>query len=149
MSRKPRCSHLSETKEYGRVFKTGVPVEINYVRNTERAPYMGSQFQQDIEPAGRFMVHNPDPGDLPRNWESGRVRFHNPLVIAFNTVPGNYYDETSWKARLQKQYGGKGRKLSRNILKAGHDGIVTVTVDKNCNPVDTREIVDLTVIKNG
>ena len=42
---------LLSVTEYGTTFAHGQPVTFTYVRNTEKAPYFGSRFQQDIEPA--------------------------------------------------------------------------------------------------
>jgi hypothetical protein len=134
--------HFATATEYGVSFETGKPVEVRYIRSTKKAPppMALDRYQQRIEPAGRYMLHNPEPGDLPPGWESGVVRFQNPLVIPFNRVPGNYYDQWSWKAELAMHYGKRGRALSRAIVRDGYDGIVTVMLGAG----DTREIVDLT-----
>lgn len=129
--------------EHGVHFETGHPVSVKFVRGTTPAPNFGERFQQHIEPAGRYMVHNPDPGQLARGWEQGEVHFKNPLVLKFNHTPGGQaefgYNDTSWKARLHRALGATGARLSRKVVGLGHDGIVTVDGD-NC----TREIVDLT-----
>jgi hypothetical protein len=138
---------LTTCDEQGAWFETGVPVTFRFVRNTEKSPYFGAQFQQDLEPAGRYMLHNENPGELARGWETGFVHFERPLVISFNiprTSP--HYDETSWKARLARVYGATGADLSRLLLADGWDGIVTVGEYEWQGKVscDTREIVDLT-----
>jgi len=126
-------------------FSTGKPVEFNFLRNPERAPRPGPEdtFQQKIEPAGRYVVHSetePSGPGAALNWESGKLRFENPLVLPENSVPGGrIYDENSWKVALSKQFGGKtGRALTSAIKKAGFDGIVTLDAKGN-----TGEIVDL------
>lgn len=131
-----------ETTEYGVRFKTGVPVDVRFIRGTRRAPppLLDDRYQQRIEPAGRYLLHNPEPGDLPRDWVSGVAHFNNPLVIAFNLTPGELYDAGSWKMQLASHYGKRGRALSRAIAKDGYDAVVTVMPDG-----DTREIVDLTM----
>jgi len=128
--------------EYGVHFETGVPVQFKYVRNTQGAPRPGfvDQFQQRIEPRGRFMLHNPNPGDLPRGWVSGTVRFENPLVVWFNVKRDGTYDNQSWKMLLHKHYRRQGLALTRALRRDGYDGIVTVMPDTK----DTREIVALT-----
>lgn len=130
--------------EYGTHFETGVPVEVRYVRGTTKAPapLTGDRYQQRIEPAGRYLIHNPDPGDLPRGWEAGVVRFRRPLVVPFNLVPGNLYDERSWKKQLQAHYKKRGTALSRAIVADGYDAVVTAMDG------ETREIVDLTMFRN-
>ncbi len=147
---------LAEVEEQGVFFKTGVPVTFRYLRNTRPAPYLGSKHQQDIEPAGKFMLHQEEPGDVARRWETGVVRFDRPLVIWFNTDPDPerfvYYSEHSWKARLAKHYGLTGVDLSRALLADGYDAIVTVgryqdPRGRRAPIFDTREIVDLRVIR--
>lgn len=129
----------------GARFKTGTPVEFKFLRNTEKALHFGSKYQQDIEPHGRYVVQQEVPDEhIPPKWESGTIYFRNPLVIPFNSVPFNTYDENSWKAYLSRQYKGKtGLGLSKAIAKDGYDGIVTVSLGPDGKPYDTREIVDL------
>lgn len=133
--------------EYGERFETGRPVTVRYLRNTSPSPKPGATdpYQQRLEPAGRYMIHNPDPGRISSGWESGIVRFDSPLVIPLNSAADDLiYGEHSWKAELSRAYKGKtGKALSRAIVRSGYDAIVTVTLDKKCRPIDTREIVDL------
>ena len=116
---------LATAVECGLTFRTRTPVTFTYVRNTERSGYFGSRFQQDIEPAGRYMLHQCDASvPLPRGWERGIVTFHRPLVIPFGKTGS--YDSTSWKAALRRHFSAKGARLSKRIVAAGYDGIVTV-----------------------
>lgn len=142
---------LTSIVEYGVVFSTGRPVTFRYVRNTERAPYFGARFQQDIEPSGRYLLHNPDPDDLPRGWEAGSLSFESPLVLVFNVAPrpdDPIYGPWSWKARLYDHYRKRREALARAVVADGFDGIVTVEIvlmgSRRGTPIDTREIVDLT-----
>jgi hypothetical protein len=64
---------LTVLDEYGLHFETGVPVTFKFLRGTARAPYLGDRFQQDIEPVGRYMAHNPNPGDLAPDWQTGTL----------------------------------------------------------------------------
>lgn len=134
-----------EVTSLGSFFKTGVPVTFKYSRNKEKAGYFGKQYQQDIEPHGRYVIQQyVDDENLPKTWESGTITFKNPLVIPFNTIHGNTYDENSWKFQLSRRFGGKkGLNLSKAIAKAGYDGIVAVSVGPDGKPYDTSEIVDL------
>jgi hypothetical protein len=136
-------THWTAVTEEGLHFQTGHPITFNYVRNTEKAPDMGERFQQHIEPAGHYMLHNDNPGDLPNNWKSGKSFLEMPLVIAFNTTPGSTaYDETSWKANLSRAFGGlSGMNLTRALQAHGFDGIVTVALNEDGSPMDTREII--------
>lgn len=146
MKRRRTLGDLTKVDEYGVSFETGKPVTLRFIRNTERSPNFGARFQQDIEPAGRYFTHAP-PGnhEPPRGWERGEVSFKNPLVLEFNEGDG-HYDERSWKAWLQRKFRKKGRALTCALKKAGHDGIVTVGVDRARRPIDTLEIVDLRVV---
>jgi hypothetical protein len=140
---------LASLTEHGILFQTGVPVTFQFFRGTRPAPDMGSKYQQDIEPAGRYMIHNPTPGDLAPGYETGMVSFGSPLVIWLNDGDGErIYDRHSWKARLATHYGAAGADLSRAILDDGYDGVVTVSL-YNGRPLDTREIVDLRPLRTN
>jgi hypothetical protein len=130
-------------REYNVVFETGQPVSFPFVRNTERAGNFGKTFQQDIEPTGIYLLHSPHKP--PVGWEHGTVMLDAPLVIPFNTQPSGGYDENSWKAVLQKKYRAKGKALSRQLITAGYDSVVTVGLNRNFDPEDTREIVLLRI----
>jgi len=117
-------------------FETGKPVSFEFIRNTEKAPDMGSRFGQDIEPAGRFMQQREQRFDLPPNMEAGEITFNKPLVV-------EHVDTRAWKRALSEAYGGKtGVELSKALLSDGFDGIVTVDSKGNY----ASEIVDLGVI---
>lgn len=130
---------FGKRKSDGPRFQTGRPIRFVYIRNTEPAPYFGSQYGQDIEPAGRYMSMSDSPTDrdMP-GWETGTMEFRNPLVIDFG---GSYQDPTNWKHVLKTLYGKTGKALSRAILRDGHDGIITI------EDGEPSEIVDLTVLK--
>jgi hypothetical protein len=109
--------------ETGRVFETGKPVSFRYVRNTKKAPRLGAEFGQDIEPAGRYLAPVGDTVKTLDGLETGTVDFASPLVLDWVG-----YGENGWKARLSRAFGGKtGRTLSRAVVNAGFDGIVTVS----------------------
>lgn len=143
MPRGLSCSlPLAHVVEGGVRFETGVPVVFPFLRNTEPSPYLGATYQQDIEPAGRYLLHDPAPGRPPlRGWEKGTVRLTSPLVLRA-TGSERLYDDTSWKSVLFEVFGRRsGAALSRAILRAGFDGVVTVRGD------ETLEIVDLTPLR--
>jgi hypothetical protein len=136
---------LDSITQQGKLFKTGVPVKFTFVRNTESSPNFGATYGQDIEPAGRYMLHNEDPGDTP-GWVSGSIKFNSPLVLKL-TMGGSAYGPKGWKARLSRYYGGKkGKALSKAIGRDGYDGIVTIDDGKFRG---TAEIVDLTQHRNN
>jgi hypothetical protein len=128
---------LTITDEYGAHFETGVPVTFPFIRNTEKSSHFGARFGQDIEPHGRYLLHNMPGQTPPRGWEIGTVTFKSPLVIPLSGDPDAIYGPLGWKARLRDVTGKKGASLSRYLAQI-FDGIVTVDVDGN-----TSEIVDL------
>lgn len=127
---------LAISDEQGIHFETGTPVTFRFVRNTEKSPNFGPRFGQDIEPAGRYLLHNEDPGDLARGWETGLVSLTSPLVVPLTGDPSAIYGPEGWKARLSAATGKRGRALSADLIRRGYDGIVTVDQDGY-----TREIV--------
>jgi hypothetical protein len=123
---------------------SGQPFEFFSVRNTEKAPQLGSQFGQDIEPSGKYVSESTPSAaqNLDERFEKETVRFESPLVVDFG---GEYGTPTNWKNVLSSQYGGKtGGELSQAVRDAGYDGIVTVEPAKGPNrPASTSEIVDI------
>lgn len=115
--------------EGGVRFETGVPVRFVFIRNTERAPRRirgtGDPYQQSIEPAGVYILHDTARGSLPSRWVRGTAMFRRPVVIPWSEG-GERYDERSWKANLARAFRARGKTLSRKILGEGFDGIVTV-----------------------
>jgi len=146
-SGKENISGLKSLTERDRLFETGMPVELDYIRNTQPASDMGSRFGQDIEPAGRYMSH-ASPSAQPRDGlEIGKTKFSNPLVIALTeddeSIWGEIYGDKGWKRRLSNAYNGlTGLELSKAILADGYDGIVTIDT-LNGSPRSVAEIVDL------
>ena len=147
---------LSEIVEKGIKFKTGVPVEFEFLRNTQSSPHMGETYGQHIEPAGLYMLHNThndEPEQKKRlnkqGWQTGLIKFENPLVIELSKdydksgLPQNIYGKRGWKQRLFDVYRKKGKELTSFLLSKGHDGIVTIS------GYDTREIIDLTFGKKN
>ena len=141
---------LTTIREYGLLFETGVPVAMPFYRNTESSRRHGVALQRDgmdlglkVEPAGRYMLHRqPNYRDLP-GLETGTVRFRSPLVLEHVSTKS-----TGWKGRLSAAFGGKkGKNLSKAIVKAGYDGIVTVDrYSRDPSQWYTSEIVDLTFL---
>lgn len=119
---------LASVREYGVLFRTGQSVTFPYMRNTEGAPklpkHIQPQYGQDIEPAGRYMLHAPPDAVLGGPWMGGVITFRHPLVLVHggtSSAPGG------WKRRLSDVFGGlKKAALSDAIRRAGFDGIVTV-----------------------
>lgn len=136
---------LRVVDECGVHFETGVPVVFEFVRNTEKAHNFGSRFQQDIEPAGLYMQHACGfPKELARGWVRGAVTFRSPLVLSFSDPVEEFealYGPHSWKAELQRKFRAKGRSLSRKIVAAGYDGIVTAKNRASWEIVSLRSFV--------
>lgn len=135
---------LTTVTENGVEFTTGKPVTFEFIRNTEKAPKMkNGEFGTDIEPAGRYLLHNSANVAARGNWITGKVEFKKPLVLALS-LDDDIYGPNGWKARLSQAYGGKkGKALSKALAKDGYDGIVTTVGDN-----ETREIVDLASFHN-
>ena len=135
--------------ESKQTFETGEPVEFNFIRNITPAPRPGveDQFQQNIEPSGRFMSAKSEVvGELP-GFETGTIRFEVPLVLEFNEEGSHAYDENSWKARLSEAYGGlTGQELSQAIVDSGFDSIVTFDMRAGGRS-SSSEIVDLSMFE--
>lgn len=124
-------------RQFGRVrFATGRPVAFVFVRNMEKAPKTAG-FGQDIEPAGRYVVHPTGGGPPLRGWEYGVASLRSPLVLAL-TLDDRIYGPLGWKARLTAATGRTGRALSRRLVQAGYDAVVTV---RDGPQPETAEIV--------
>ena len=137
-------SNLQEktVTESKNVFKTGKPVTFNYMRNTQPAPKHPdpSRFGQDIEPSGKYMVLDTKPDRTKEYFpemEQGVITFNNPIVIENVTTSG---EPEGWKSRLSVAFGDKkGKALTKELIKKGYDGVVTV------GNGHTSEIVSLKV----
>ena len=112
-----------EQQKIAKGLQTGQPVEFYYSRNLEKAPKVtGMDFGQSIEPAGRYM--NVDFSEMSggKNWETGTIKFNNPLVVEHKNT-----NSTGWKKDLSDKYGGSvGKRLSNKVKKDGYDAIITV-----------------------
>jgi hypothetical protein len=112
-------------------FVTGKAVTFEFLHNREKSPDFGTTFKQHLEPAGMFVttLHDPEFAsrinkDKPGHYERGTATLLNPLVLK-SYSDGTKYD---WKDRVSAFFGGKTKKvLSRALMKAGYDGVVTVS----------------------
>ena len=142
LSSKPNKLNLMEKTviESGNTFKTGKAVTFNDMRNTQPAPRHPdpSRFGQDIEPSGKYMILDTKPERTKEYFpemEQGSITFKNPIVIENITTTG---EPEGWKSRLSVAFGGKkGKALTKELIKKGYDGIVTVDNDH------TSEIISL------
>ena len=129
---------LTRVTEHGQLFETGRPVTFTAGHNTEKSPNFGKTYQQDIEPAGVYVIAiDPAQASLPRGWARETVHLRSPLVLAA-TTSDRLYDDGGWKARLTRITKKKRMALTQLLVRLGYDGIVTV--DK----YGTGEIVLLT-----
>ena len=149
--------HHAEIHEHGTKFQTGHSVVVPVTHRKQKTQNFGSRYGQDIEPAGRYVVHghHGEQGTRDEGWghkvttTHDTVHFKNPLVIHHN---GTGSEPGMWKRRLSDQYGGKkGKALSRAIAKDGHDAIVTVDSynHRGQQHFSTSEIVDLTHLRKS
>ena len=128
---------LTIITEAGVRFETGLPVMFPYLRNKEKAPYLGERFDQHIEPTGRYLIHDTARRKPSETWEQGVIQFDNPLVIEWVGTQG----EDGWKQRLSRFYDATGVVLTDRIMDDGFDAIVTVEEHKSTR--STSEIVQL------
>lgn len=123
------------------IIKDGEPLTITYGRNLEKSPYLGSEYAQDIEPSGEYMIIVKPEWRLKNvsKYEYGEITFNNPFIIEFETTKHG-----GWKTKLSERYKGKkNKKLSNAIIKDGYDAIVTVDSEMG----NFVEIVNLKGIK--
>jgi len=134
----PAVTRLTGEGDIAKV-RTGQPVTFDFIHNTESAtkhygvPKKDAPFFRGYEPSGRYMQVTSDATrpNLP-GFISGTLTLQNPLVIENNGG--------EWKKRLSDRYGGKrGKNLSKTIIAAGHDGVITT------EPSYISEVLDLTV----
>lgn len=151
-------AHPAPVVEHGVIFQTGVPVTFDYLRRTAPAPYLGEEYQQDIEPGGQYMTHRSPHATPTKGIEFGTVRAECPLVVTANRHdPLDGYDEHSWKMALwdvlrpslRGQARGIGRQAARQrneklrqlLVQAGYDTIVAVVPARGNREAHTTEIV--------
>lgn len=98
-------------------------ITMNYVHiNNGGRVVTGEDYGQDLEPAGEYM--NFDDSEykinLP-NYEYGTIHFENPLILEWKNTRS-----TGWKKDLSEMFGNKkGKALSKAIIKAGYDAVMT------------------------
>ena len=115
--------------------KTGQPVKITFAHNPTKNPVKYKKaFAQDIEPHGKYLI-NTDGKYKIEGHEYGDIEFKNPLVVEHKTT-----DSSGWKGDLVNKFGKKGKQLSKELIKIGYDGIITVDSGKYN---DLSEIVSL------
>ena len=108
--------------------------KLTLLHNTEKAPYLGKRFGQDVEPAGYYAIEQyKDYGDRLPTIEVAEFEAINPLI-----VPVDSNTLVSWKYDLSQKQKAKGKKLSDKLIAAGHDCIITVYENG-----DTGEIIVL------
>lgn len=113
-------SESEEVLEVKKEIKTGKSVEIEYLKNPEKAPDMGSVFGQDVEAKGDYIT-NKTSDFVPEGFETGKVKLENPLVVDITNDT-----QISYKKDLSEKYGGlTGEKLSEKLRDEGYDSIVT------------------------
>lgn len=93
---------------------------LTLLKNTEKAPNMGSRFGQDVEPAGFYATQKESEhlDDHP-NYKTFTVDIKKPLVIDVTE------DLIKWKRDLSDRYKAKGAKLSKMLMEEGYDSIIT------------------------
>jgi hypothetical protein len=149
--RGPELKTDTALDEHGAHIETGIPIKLYWIHNNEQSGYYGSNFQQDIEPAGYYVIHVGEEsagGELPKGWIHGFTEVRNPLVLHFNLGDDMRYNEQSWKAQLRDYYEATGKVLTEAIKGDGYDAVVTLNSEK-LYPWGTAEIVLLVSPEEG
>lgn len=132
-------------------FETGRAVTFPFTHRRQPTPHYGATFGQDVEPAGRYVTlgHLGDPGELLEPGgvvvmiTHGVMQWRNPLVLEHRG-----YGADGWKRRVSDSFGNKkGKALTRALLKAGYDGIVTINAGERGRSPSVGELVELTLAK--
>ena len=90
---------------------------IDITKNTEKTPYLGNKYAQDIEPKGTYVIK----GKCEFNgWINGKSHLNNPLYIGIT-------DDilVEYKRVLSKKYNATGNMLTKKLMKIGYDSIIT------------------------
>lgn len=109
----------------------------------KNTPNFGSQYGQNIEPAGEYMSMDTTQGrNKIDGYEYGIIHFKKPLILEHKST-----DDKGWKKDLSERFGGKTKKaLSNAIKKAGYDAVMTYEIYKGKK--EWVEIVNLDGKKN-
>jgi hypothetical protein len=94
---------------------------IDITKNMTPAPYLGSEYGQDVEPKGIYVLQGKKetPG-----YANGKATLKNPLFI--NVTASTLI---SYKRELADKYKAKGQRLTDKLMRLGYDSIVTVNED--------------------
>lgn len=113
-------------------------ITLTYLKINNGSNRVFGDFGQDIEPTGNYITYNDHRFKIEaENFYYGVISFKNPLVVDFVDTTSN-----GWKKTVSNMFNGKKkRNLSKAIIKAGYDAIITI--DGN----NFSEIVDLTTFK--
>lgn len=115
-------------------------ITLTYLHIENNVKIKGTEFAQDIEPSGKYLTYSNHQYKIEDpSFEYGTIIFNNPLVIEFiSTIHGG------WKTTLSNMFKGKKKKsLSKSIVKAGYDAIITIDSEHK----ELKEIVSLQDIK--
>jgi hypothetical protein len=142
----PQALRLATITEHDVAFATGQPVTFRFMRNEEPTPrlpkHVQPEYGQDIEPTGRYMLHASLSFQPFATWAGGEVTFTSPIVLEHLGTSSRH---PGWKRRLSDAFGGKkGAALTRAILAAGYDAIVTIDSSPRTGS-HTSEMVQLAV----
>jgi hypothetical protein len=110
------------------------PIQLEFYKNTAKAPFLGDRFGQTIEPAGEYIGTGADASIQLPGFVYGTISFKKPLYIEYKTTGMD-----GWKKDVSEKYGKTGKALSKAIIKDGFDGIITIDSESN----EIREIVNL------
>ena len=111
--------------------KDGI-VKLKIIKNFESAPDMGTMFGQDVEADGTYLTQSDSDINM-ENWKNGFVFIKNPLIFDIEN------NATEYKYELAKKYKAKKKALTKKLIKAGYDSIITYEDYRGSN--HTSEII--------
>ena len=114
---------IEETNyEKGGLLDTDTSKKFTLLHNTDKAPYMGSLYGQDVEPTGFFaVIKNNNTFDSLPNYDTYVFYSQKQLYIPIES--DNYI---SWKNELSKKYKAKKSALTKKLVAEGYDILITV-----------------------
>ena len=92
---------------------------LTVIHNKEKAPKLGNEYGQEVEPAGYFCLQKGSPVLLD-NWEQKKIVLKNPIIVNVSK------DLIKWKYTISDKYKLKGKKLTKKLQNNGFDGIITL-----------------------
>jgi hypothetical protein len=91
------------------------------MKNMEAAEYHGSEFGQDVEPKGTYVLEWDRNIKLFPGWIGGMANLTKPLYIDLD----EYNNPIDYKMDLSTKFKAKGANLTKKLMSQGYDSIIT------------------------